>query len=49
MSDYMKAAKILAYLISKGNYAIKLEVEDILAKTTPAELDFYYYWICEAR
>lgn len=49
MSDYMKAAKILAYLVSKSSKAINLEVEDILAKASSAELDFYYHWIYEVR
>ena len=46
MSDYNKAMRLLAYLVRFDRAAIKIEVEDILAKTSHEQLDYYYRWCC---
>ena len=46
MTDYMKAMKLLACLASIHRPAALLNVDDILSKTTPEELDFFYRWCC---
>ena len=46
MTDYMKALHLLARMARVHRPACFLSVDDVLCKTSPTELDFYYRWWC---
>ena len=48
MSTREKAAKLLLklYVIRKRDFAL-FTVDDILAKATDKEIDYYHHWLCE--
>lgn len=50
MSTREKAGKLLLklYLMRKIDFAM-VSVDDILAKATDEEIDYYYYFICVRR
>ena len=50
MSTREKAGKLLLklYLMRKTDFAM-VSVDDILAKATDEEIDYYYYFICVRR
>lgn len=47
MSTRDKASRLLVklYLMRRVDF-LRITVEDILAKATDKEIDFYYYYIC---
>jgi hypothetical protein len=48
MSTRDKAACLLGKLYNMRKCDFNpMTVEDILSKATAAEIDFYFYWICE--
>lgn len=50
MSTREKAAMLLyrLYIMRKVEFT-PFTVDDILRMATDAEINFYYYWICEVR
>ena len=48
ISTRVKAGRLLLrlYLMRKCDFK-NIEVEQILAKATTFEINFYYYWICK--
>lgn len=48
MNTLEKAFALTRYLLNM-TYTVFFTVDDVLAKATPAEIDFYYSKICEKR